>query len=138
MLVELNLTTCNPCRPGQLDEARSLLESAVYFMESTFKAVWDDSVAQQPAKLQGESCALAPSWLQSCAPPGLALGFLISALPIVKTVQLDQCSAVVPGTQHSKGARVGPWDSCLPETMVTVAVVAVQSTPQCACKSTVR
>ncbi|GAB4816646.1 hypothetical protein N2152v2_003692 [Parachlorella kessleri] len=41
-----------PAGAQQLEEARGLLESAVYFMESTFKAVWDDSLAQQPAKLQ--------------------------------------------------------------------------------------
>lgn len=37
----------------KVEEARSLLESAVHFMESTFKAVWDGSIQEQPAKLQG-------------------------------------------------------------------------------------
>ena len=35
------------------EDARALLESAVHFMESSFKAVWDGSIEQQPAKLQG-------------------------------------------------------------------------------------
>lgn len=35
------------------EEARGLLESAVHFTESTFKAVWDGSIQEQPAKLQG-------------------------------------------------------------------------------------
>ena len=35
------------------EDARSLLESAVHFMESAFKAVWDGSIREQPAKLQG-------------------------------------------------------------------------------------
>ncbi len=39
-----------------MEDARSLLESAVHFSESTFKAVWDGSIQEQPAKLQGERC----------------------------------------------------------------------------------
>jgi hypothetical protein len=35
------------------EDARGLLESAVHFMESAFKAVWDGSIHEQPAKLQG-------------------------------------------------------------------------------------
>lgn len=37
----------------KVEDARSLLESAVHFSESTFKAVWDGSLQEQPAKLQG-------------------------------------------------------------------------------------
>lgn len=39
----------------KVEDARGLLESAVHFSESTFKAVWDGSIQEQPAKLQGEA-----------------------------------------------------------------------------------
>lgn len=40
--------------PGtKVEDARGMLESAVHFAESTFKAVWDGSLQEQPAKLQG-------------------------------------------------------------------------------------
>lgn len=42
------------CAGTKVEDARSLLESAVHFSESTFKAVWDGSIQEQPAKLQGE------------------------------------------------------------------------------------
>lgn len=51
------------CAPGsgtKVEEARSLLESAVHFMESTFKAVWDGSIQEQPAKLQAVVAAMEP------------------------------------------------------------------------------
>lgn len=49
------LRTFNLRQPAgtKVEDARSLLESAVHFSESTFKAVWDGSIQEQPAKLQG-------------------------------------------------------------------------------------
>jgi hypothetical protein len=37
----------------KVEEQRGLLEAAVHFTESTFKAVWDNNILEQPAKLQG-------------------------------------------------------------------------------------
>ena len=42
----------------KVEDARGLLESAVHFSESTFKAVWDGSIQEQPGKLQGEECSV--------------------------------------------------------------------------------
>lgn len=43
----------------KVEEQRGLLEAAVHFAESVFKAVWDASIQQQPVKLQGGLCWLA-------------------------------------------------------------------------------
>lgn len=53
-----------PARPAgtKPEDARSLLESAVHFMESAFKAVWDGSIREQPAKLQGECMMERSRW----------------------------------------------------------------------------
>ncbi|EFN51722.1 hypothetical protein CHLNCDRAFT_139890 [Chlorella variabilis] len=44
----------------KVEEARGLLESAVHFAESAFKAVWDGSIQEQPAKLQAVVGAMEP------------------------------------------------------------------------------
>ena len=55
----------------KVEDARALLESAVHFSESTFKAVWDGSIQEQPAKLQGEGAGThwwgaAPMFQRQC------------------------------------------------------------------------
>ncbi|KAL4423234.1 hypothetical protein ABPG77_000026 [Micractinium sp. CCAP 211/92] len=54
------VAACSPASGTKPEEARSLLESAVHFMESTFKAVWDGSLQEQPAKLQAVVTAMEP------------------------------------------------------------------------------
>lgn len=59
-----------PAAGVKVEEARGLLESAVHFAESAFKAVWDGSIQEQPAKLQGGAVCggLAASvWGVGCA-----------------------------------------------------------------------
>lgn len=59
------------CAPGAgtaIEDARSRLESAVHFTESTLRAVWDGSggggLAGQPARLQGAVAAMEPMLLR--------------------------------------------------------------------------
>lgn len=60
----------------KLEEQRGLLESAVHFCDSVFKSVWDASIQQQPAKLQGGFClallAAVAAGGQGCQLPILA------------------------------------------------------------------
>ncbi|PRW59064.1 HASTY 1-like isoform X1 isoform B [Chlorella sorokiniana] len=54
------VAACSPGSGTKLEDARGLLESAVHFSESTFKAVWDGSIQEQPAKLQAVVAAMEP------------------------------------------------------------------------------
>ncbi|PSC73686.1 HASTY 1 [Micractinium conductrix] len=58
--LEAAVAACAPGSGTKPEDARALLESAVHFMESSFKAVWDGSIEQQPAKLQAVVAAMEP------------------------------------------------------------------------------